>query len=369
MKRNFLDLRDKEIIKILQNKKRNIIFGAGEIGSMLVDIFSEMNIEIDSFLVNDNRKDKDDLKGVKIYELSELPYKKEECNIIYGVNSMDLEILNPLLKRFEDSILYLGGINGVFKLYKIAYEAYFKQRNIDISKEFININRVKFLNPFLLDDEYLNAFFFEAGDLILPDILEDYSKINEGPYEYDKVILKEGDVVLDCGANIGLFSAIAASKKCKVYAFEPVPDTLKYLSKTVEIYPEFITICKYALSDYNGDTQFFISSNSNISNSMFNLNGNLNEVLKVKTITVDEFVKRNSLQKVDFIKADIEGAERDMLKGAKETLYKFGPKLSICTYHLKDDPEVIEKIIKESNPNYVIEHKWKKLYAYIPENI
>jgi hypothetical protein len=78
-------------------------------------------------------------------------------------------------------------------------------------------------------------------------------------------------------------------------------------------------------------------------------------------------VKQKNLKKINFIKADIEGAERDMLRGAKETLRTMHPKLAICEYHLPDDPEVLEAIIKEANPNYVIEHKYMKLYAYVPE--
>ena len=75
----------------------------------------------------------------------------------------------------------------------------------------------------------------------------------------------------------------------------------------------------------------------------------------------------DGLERVDFIKADIEGAERLMLKGAQETLRRFAPKLSICTYHLPDDKEVLEALIKQANPHYVIEHRWQKLYAHVPE--
>jgi hypothetical protein len=71
--------------------------------------------------------------------------------------------------------------------------------------------------------------------------------------------------------------------------------------------------------------------------------------------------------KIDFIKADIEGAERLLLKGAINVLRKLRPKLSICTYHLPDDKQVLEKIIKEANPNYVVIHAYDKLYAYVPE--
>ncbi|MDF2530903.1 MAG: methyltransferase FkbM family [Clostridia bacterium] len=50
-------------------------------------------------------------------------------------------------------------------------------------------------------------------------------------------------------------------------------------------------------------------------------------------------------------------------------LKNHAPKLAICTYHLPDDKEVLERLILEVNPNYQIIHKWKKLYAYVPKLI
>ena len=81
--------------------------------------------------------------------------------------------------------------------------------------------------------------------------------------------------------------------------------------------------------------------------------------------TIDAFVKENGILNIDFIKADIEGAERDMLYGARETLKYHAPKLAICTYHRADDPEILEKIIRDANPNYTIVQKRYKLYACV----
>jgi hypothetical protein len=81
---------------------------------------------------------------------------------------------------------------------------------------------------------------------------------------------------------------------------------------------------------------------------------------------MDEYVNENNLAKVDFIKADIEGAERLMLAGARNVLKDFAPKLSICTYHLPDDPAVLEELIRDANPKYEVTHKWQKLYAHVP---
>jgi hypothetical protein len=74
-------------------------------------------------------------------------------------------------------------------------------------------------------------------------------------------------------------------------------------------------------------------------------------------------VSENKLERVDFIKADIEGAERGLLSGAKNVLKEFSPKLSLCTYHLPDDCEVLERLILEANPKYKVRQGPNKLYA------
>ena len=52
-----------------------------------------------------------------------------------------------------------------------------------------------------------------------------------------------------------------------------------------------------------------------------------------------------------------------MMAGAVETLASSAPKIAICTYHFKDDAEVLREIIKKANPEYRISERWKKLYA------
>lgn len=86
---------------------------------------------------------------------------------------------------------------------------------------------------------------------------------------------------------------------------------------------------------------------------------------KISVTTIDKFVEENKLERVDFIKADIEGSERDMLRGATSVLKTFAPKLAICTYHLPDDPEVLEKIIREANPAYTVVQMRHRLFAAV----
>ncbi len=58
------------------------------------------------------------------------------------------------------------------------------------------------------------------------------------------------------------------------------------------------------------------------------------------------------LPRVDYIKLDIEGAEREALKGATLTLAKYQPRLFIDAYHQEDDMDLLPKLILGANPNY-----------------
>jgi len=189
----------------------------------------------------------------------------------------------------------------------------------------------------------------------------------EGIYEYKNVILESGDIVIDAGACMGEFFALAGIKGCRAYAFEPIPQIVDlYLQKTAEWNPN-ITICKYALADKQGEFELDYTPVALVGSS--SLAEGYGDTIKVrcKQIDLDTFVNENNLPRVDFIKADIEGAERLLLTGARNVLKEFAPKISICTYHLPDDPLVLKSLILDANPNYIIEEKWMKMYAHVPK--
>jgi UDP-3-O-acyl-N-acetylglucosamine deacetylase len=74
--------------------------------------------------------------------------------------------------------------------------------------------------------------------------------------------------------------------------------------------------------------------------------------VKVPLTTVDKLVQELQLDKVDFIKMDIEGAEVKALQGAAETLKRFKPRLSISAYHQADHPMEIPKAVNAARQDY-----------------
>jgi len=217
------------------------------------------------------------------------------------------------------------------------------------------------------------CLYTEICDIIYPYLINENKILNgiffEGPYELGNVHLKQGDVVIDAGANMGLFSAVASVKYgCKCIAFEPIPSTIdNYLSKTKELNGN-ITIEMYALSNVNKVLNFNLTKFS-VTHHCADLNipsiqKEPMQTLAVQAITLDDYVMQKNI-KVDFIKADIEGSERYLLMGAQRVLKEFAPKISICTYHLPDDSKVLRELILKANPKYTIFEKYQKMYAYV----
>lgn len=231
----------------------------------------------------------------------------------------------------------------------------------------------------IFPDQFLFPLFF--GDTYEQDkvkLLDCF--MNKGPYCYTDsdsgfdVSVNPGDVVLDAGAWIGDFSAWAARKGAAVYAFEPMQSSFKYLKQTCELNrPHAIYPFKAGLADKIQSARLCsISGNSGgsqIRDEMGGLTNGFPELAEeIAITTIDAFVREHGLEKVDFIKADIEGAERRMLLGATETLRKFAPKLALSAYHFPDDPEVLEELILRANPCYRILHLRHKLFAWMPES-
>ncbi|MBO8461634.1 MAG: FkbM family methyltransferase [Firmicutes bacterium] len=228
-----------------------------------------------------------------------------------------------------------------------------------------------------MDNDFVDNLVGMYIDIVIKDKFyktditsKDYNDIlfyyyQEGPYEVDFVNINAGDIVIDAGANIGVFSLLAAQKGAKVYAFEPQQIFFNLLCNNIKLnnLSNFISCSQYALSEKSRKACLFIDK-TNLLASSLNIKRSDNSII-VKCITLDEWVNINNISRVDFIKADIEGAERLLLSGAKQVIRKFKPRLAISAYHFSDDMVVLEKLIHDICNDYIIIKSKKILYAYV----
>lgn len=349
-----------QIMSILFNHKSNYIFGCGWMGKKTLRVMQLLGAQIEGFIVS--QKTNTCEEGIPVYEIGQIP--EGDKNIFVALRDQDLN-LNKKLESAGNIVLPVTYPKDLAIMEAVYYLHYLKERDVDCSRNILETGEFRFLNPFMQSYDYLLSWVYEAGDLILPAAYNDFVRVDEGPYETELTRLAYNDVVFDCGANIGLFSSTAVQKGCMVYAFEPMPAALQYLEGMRKACGDKLVICPYALNDYVGQAAFHVQNHDLLGASLLQTANLADQDYTVDVMTIDEYVHENGINKVDYIKADIEGAERGMLKGAAETIRRFAPKLSICTYHLQDDPQVLEERIREINPDYVIRHKWKKLYASV----
>jgi FkbM family methyltransferase len=144
--------------------------------------------------------------------------------------------------------------------------------------------------------------WFDRPDVTMTDCILD--QLNNERL-YDPVLAnKENLIMLDVGANIGLFSLYAQDSAKQIICLEPTPVTLNILEKlTAGI--DCIKIAPVALSDSDGEITFYINENPTI-NSVVNQAGT---EVRVQARTIETVLREQALDWVDFVKCDIEGSE------------------------------------------------------------
>jgi FkbM family methyltransferase len=188
---------------------------------------------------------------------------------------------------------------------------------------------------------------------------------HDGVYEYADVTVAPGDVVLDVGAHLGLFTRLALQRGAVlVVGFEPEPVNAQCLRKTFaeQIRRGSVKVVEAAAWSTQGTLKFQQPRLNNTAAGHVSGAG----ALSVRATTIDAVVRELGLQRVDFIKMDIEGSERHALAGAEQTLRMFAPKLAVCVYHLPDDRAVIPRLVKQLNPEYEIIRGRTQIYAFVP---
>jgi FkbM family methyltransferase len=158
--------------------------------------------------------------------------------------------------------------------------------------------------------------------------------LNFDSYEKEclEMILKlipEKAVIFDIGANIGWFTLTIAKsiKNTQIYAFEPIKHTYQQLAYNLKLNNiNNVKAVNSALGENEGTTSFFYYKEGSGNASMRKLSSEYKaERVKGKVMKLDDFVAKNRIKRIDFLKCDVEGAELMVFKGGLESIKKFKP--------------------------------------------
>jgi len=140
-------------------------------------------------------------------------------------------------------------------------------------------------------------------------------------------LVHQGDIVFDVGANVGDWSiaTLQAHSPLTIYAFEPAPTPYALLQKHLNEYNN-ISINNLALSDTTGKANFNYYQKDSTMGGLFKrpivekIFHQQPSCFEVNTQTLDSFCQERSINNIDFLKIDTEGAELAVLLGAHDML-------------------------------------------------
>jgi len=190
-----------------------------------------------------------------------------------------------------------------------------------------------------------------------------YQVVMQDQY-FTKDLLKPDSIVIDGGANVGLFSLMAShlTPKGRVFAFEPARVTSTALKQNTRDC-ENVEVLALGLGDKKRIAEMMVYgdylSGSTISDSgMAVIGAGKGDLVpeEVSITTIDDFVAERRLAKLDFIKVDAEGYEKQILRGARETIRRLRPILAVSAYHFPNDKTDIVTLVEGTSPDYT--HKF-----------
>ncbi len=332
--------------KIKATGKPVILYGAGNCGENYCDVLQEHQIEIKAFCDDDKDKIGKELKGIKIVSL-------EECQSYGGGYIFLVSSYGPgkLLKNLKD--------NGLDKYY-IPTEFYLWEHGLDYYEYFLEHKKeIEEVWDWLSDDQSRKVM----RNLLNYKITRDISlidEINEGEelQYFDEQIMRMISDVKQSFVDLGAYTGDTVQRfqknfpvYDKIFALEPDPNTFKTLQRNTANYKMVNCINKGA---YNKKAVLRFQSEG-FWTSTIDANGNIS----VDVDCLDDIIH----EKVTFIKADIEGAEKEALAGMVNLIKTYRPTLAFCIYHRKEDIFEVARIVKAINPNYRL---FMRHYSEIP---
>ncbi|WP_161596666.1 FkbM family methyltransferase [Chitinophaga vietnamensis] len=199
---------------------------------------------------------------------------------------------------------------------------------------------------------YKDVFIYPkaAPDYSLAMILSESRPQHWHYYEIPETAVAPGDVVVDCGSAEGFFAFKYQHVASRIFALEPLPmfvASLKALfrsSPSVEVLPVAAgdNCCKAFMQAPSGPTAL---------DATVCIQPQDGNAVEVEVVTIDSLFADKGIH-IDYLKADIEGFEEPMIKGALRTIRDSKPKIAVTTYHKGQDYKKLISLVKAVVPEY-----------------
>ena len=329
--------------------KKVAIYGAGTCGIAIKEALRKNLPDIDVGFFIDSYKTEDEKIDIPIYSFSQIANLKDKVDMVIISVRNALHITIAIMEYFDIPYIFIP-FALESKIRNAKYQLKYNQAlNIFSDKKSKKLYEMLWKAKLDVDYKDIAKYVAKEHGIKRGEKARNYNKQYLEYVKKDKI-----KTIFDCGFCNG--AHVFGFKKSLPnlvmdYAFEPLYDELK--EDYIDILLKGMNctqIVPFGVWDKKDKLSFIVSGPASRVNGISNLKPNVTK--EIETITMDEAKKMLQIDKVDFIKMDIEGAEMYALCGARNLILEDRPQLAISIYHSSDDFVNIPLYLKELLKDY-----------------
>lgn len=350
----FLDDIDFDLWEYLQSiSKRVVLYGMGDGADKIKAVLDDRGIAVSDITASDDFVRGQSFLGHRVKKLSEIEEEHgDDFVILVCFGSQLPEVMEHICKIAEKHELYAPNVpvigEGVFDL------------------DYANSNKAELQKVYkMLADEQSKKVFENVIRYKLSGDLK-YLRECETPADEKFDLLKIGteETVVDLGAYDGdtlvEFLNGTSMQFKKLYAMEPDSKNYRKLKRRLYMIGSAL-LEAYNVGAWDEDTTITFNMRAGRSSTASGGTKRSARYRDIKMMKTDTMLRGEA---ATYIKIDVEGAEENALRGARETIANFRPKLNVALYHRNEDMFKLPLLIAELNKKYRF---YLRHHPYIPD--
>lgn len=339
-----VDLLIKQMIPLMSqaendNTRGVAIYGAGFLGTWAAQYLRSVGAIVNHFIDRDPQKNGTTIHGIKVVLPTDSVVSSYSTIYIAARHAVK-EVMGAMADNNYNLISFDG-----------YYAAKNYRRYAFVRDNYFNDNKsIDTYNAILV--AMLTGSVKSCRDVMEKDM---YFGIPEFSGTFDEIYVDAGAFVGDTierfiWENLGTFRHI--------YAFEPglqqylsLQQRMIRLTKEWALGHDCVTAVRAGLASEDGHMTYSFLYDSPLRHGLTNENPEniKNDSESIEVYSLDSFLKGKG---VTFIKADVEGMEMDLLRGAQETIRRYKPKMALCVYHYPSDLFEVAEFVQSLVPEY-----------------
>ena len=335
------DERPKIVEKIKSHNLPVIIFGGANLAMQVFEKLKDFGVEVSGYAVDAKYFQPNKTIGnLPAYNFDELCKTPEKFVFVLGVGTKNMSAAERIFKIIKNpSLHFYVLVPDESPSWCIDFD-YLKNHSLEFFKTYELLSDD--MSRIIMKDYLKSKLTYDMT------FIQKHFQVNQYFNDLTRPAIQRGGIgFVDCGAYIGdtveEFINFVGGDYGKIFALEPDERNFAALEKFIhEKNYKNVECINCGVWDKK-DTLYFSGGTDSASHIAQSADS------QIQVDALDNLIGNN---KVDWIKMDLEGSELKALEGAKKTIQKFKPVLTICVYHKKEDLIILPQFIDSLNCNY-----------------